>query len=114
MASSRTMPQPLSVIWMSFLPPLQRETDPRSTGVERVLQQFFHDRCGTLDDLAGSDLVGNVVRRGRESCPWSVVSGWCYVVSVTEIAVEWLAPKVMSAAPTSPKAPRAKTVAPDS
>ena len=33
--------------------------DAGGTGVERVLQKFFDDGRGTLDDLAGGDLVGN-------------------------------------------------------
>ena len=61
-ASSRTMPQPLSVIWMSFLPPASiMNLDARGAGVERVLQQFLHHRGRALDHFARGDLVGNVL-----------------------------------------------------
>jgi hypothetical protein len=60
MASSRTMPQPLSVIWISFFPPaFDLNANARGTGVQRVLQQLLHHRRGTLDHLAGGDLVGD-------------------------------------------------------
>ena len=63
---------------------LDLNADARGTGVQRVLQQFLHYRRGTLDHLAGSDLVGNSFGKDVDfahgvSGRWSVA-----VASVTE------------------------------
>ena len=38
---------------------LDTDFDPRGAGIKRVLQHFFHDRCGPFYHLASGDLVGN-------------------------------------------------------
>ena len=38
---------------------LDLNANARGTGVQRVLQQLLHHRRGTLNHLAGGDLVGN-------------------------------------------------------
>ena len=61
MASSRTMPQPSSVIWISFLPPASTLTRMRARArIQRVLQQLLDHRSGPLDYLARRDLVGYI------------------------------------------------------
>src|SRR6185503_13877632 len=39
---------------------LDRDGDARRVRIERVLDQLLNNRCGTLDDLAGGDLVGEM------------------------------------------------------
>src|SRR6266850_5771719 len=39
---------------------LQLDPDRMRAGIERVLDQLLHDRCGALDDLAGCDLIGDI------------------------------------------------------
>jgi hypothetical protein len=57
------MPQPLSVIWISFFPPPSTLMRMRvAPGVQRVFEQFLHHRSRTLHHLAGGDLVGNALR----------------------------------------------------
>jgi len=60
MASSRTMPHPLSVIWMSFFPArFHADLDAGRARVERVLQHLLDHGGRALHHLAGGDLVGN-------------------------------------------------------
>ena len=40
---------------------LDVDPDARGAGIQRVLQQLLDHRGGTLDDLTGGDLVGNVL-----------------------------------------------------
>src|SRR5208282_1168306 len=50
----------------------------RGTRVQRVLQQFFHHRRGTLDHLAGGDLVGDSLGKDVDLAhgnQWSVDGG---------------------------------------
>ena len=37
--------------------PLDEDVDPRRAGIEGVLDKLLHDRCGSLDHLAGRDRV---------------------------------------------------------
>src|SRR5690606_35526696 len=39
------------------------DVDARGGRIERVLDQLLDDRCGTLDDFAGGDLVRERVRQ---------------------------------------------------
>ena len=41
---------------------LDVDLDARRSGVDRVFDKLFYDRRGTLDHLAGGDLVGQIVR----------------------------------------------------
>ena len=41
--------------------------DAGGLGVDGILDEFLHDRRGTFDDLAGGDLVGDVV--GKQMDP---------------------------------------------
>ena len=82
MASSRTMPHPLSVIWMSFLPPgFDVELDARCSGIERILQHLLYDRRGALDDLASGDLVGDVFGENVDAAHEAVLSSRFSVLS---------------------------------
>ena len=79
-ASSRTMPQPLSVIWISFLAAgFDLDFDAGGTGVERVLQKFFDDRSRPLHHLASSDLVGDLfgedVNAAHGGSVWQIEAG---------------------------------------
>ena len=56
------MPMPSSSTRISFLPPYSTVIAMRRRArVDRVLDQLLDDRCRTLDDLAGRDLVGEIV-----------------------------------------------------
>ncbi len=75
-ASSALMPEPSSVTATSDGAALAHlDADPLGARVERVLDQLLHHRGGPLDDLAGRDLVDQVVgqqadaRRRRDRCP---------------------------------------------
>src|SRR6202050_1676792 len=59
MASSRPMPHPLSVIWISLFPPrLHADLDPRRPRIQRIFQHLLHHRRRPLHHLARGDLVG--------------------------------------------------------
>ena len=61
-ASSRFMP--LAVVGDADQPApagLDLDADAGGSGVQGVLQKFFHDRGRPVHHLAGGDLVGNLV-----------------------------------------------------
>jgi hypothetical protein len=43
------------------------DADTRSSGVERVLEQFLDHGRGTIDDLAGRDLIGHLVGENTDA-----------------------------------------------
>ena len=43
------------------------DADTRGAGVEGVLEQLLHDRSGTVDHLAGGDLIGHLVRKNSDA-----------------------------------------------
>ena len=47
--------------------PFDRHRHRAGTGVQRVLDQFLHDRGRPLDDFAGRDLVRDVVRQDADA-----------------------------------------------
>jgi hypothetical protein len=51
------------------LPPavLDRDVDRLGAGVQRVLDQLFHDRRRAFDDLARGDLIGDVARQDGDA-----------------------------------------------
>ena len=67
-ASSATMPEPLSMISISFFPPASTLTRMRVAPASIAFSiEFLDDRCGTLDNFAGGDLVGNVLGKYVDS-----------------------------------------------
>jgi hypothetical protein len=46
---------------------LDRHRDTGGAGVEGVLHELLHDRGGTLDDLAGGNLVGQFRRQSLDA-----------------------------------------------
>ena len=60
--SSEAIPHPLSVILINCFPPLSIsitiEVEPAS---KRVLDQFFYNRYGALDDFTGCNFVDNLL-----------------------------------------------------
>ena len=42
-------------------PLLQLDADPHRPRIQRILHQLLHNRCRSLDDLAGSDLIGDLI-----------------------------------------------------
>ena len=45
---------------------LDGDVDGGGAGIECVLDELFHHRCGTLDHFAGSDLVGYGTGKNRD------------------------------------------------
>jgi hypothetical protein len=59
------------------------DADVSSSGIEGVLQEFFDDGGGTVDDFAGGDLVGDLVgensdaaHRGFKDMRFSCEENW--------------------------------------
>ncbi len=50
-----------------FAAGLHVDTDAGRSGINRVLDEFLDDGCGTLDNFAGGDLVGNVLGKYVDS-----------------------------------------------
>jgi len=88
MASSRTMPQPLSMIWITFLPPARREYESALIRVERIFKQLFHQPTPDAPPLSPAAIW----LATRSERTWILpMSRWMVVViSVTEIAGQWL------------------------
>ena len=57
------------------------DLDAGGAGVERVFQQFFYDRGGALDHLAGGDLVGDVFGKDVDAAHGAVLSSRFSVLS---------------------------------
>ena len=53
---------------MSLLPSkLDRDRDTSRAGVDRILDQLLHHRCGAFDDLSGGNLIGKVTGKHPDS-----------------------------------------------